>query len=192
MALAVLGGSFDPVHSGHVAMVRHVLDSVVVQKILVIPAAVSPFKSGTSALAVHRLEMARLAFQFGGQVEIDDREIRRGGPSYMVETLEELNREYPGTPLNLIIGADNVPDFSLWHRSEDILSLATVLVLGRHGHPEKLPDSPASSFVYLKGFDQRVSSTVIRAILANGSAVGDLIPPSVYQYIRDNDLYSET
>jgi len=114
MPLAVLGGSFDPVHCGHVEMARHVLNTGLARKILVIPAFTSPFKSGTRVSARHRLKMAHLAFPKSRTIEVDDREIRREGPSFMVDTLEELHRECPDRLLRLIIGADNVQDFFRW------------------------------------------------------------------------------
>lgn len=190
MALAVLGGSFDPVHNGHVAMARHILDLGLAQKILVIPASTSPFKKGTTAPAEDRLIMTRLAFADCEGCEVDDQEIRRGGSSYMIETLEELKKEHPIRSLRLLIGADNVADFFSWHRAEDILSLAEILVLGRHGHQMKQPGKYSSSFIPAPGFDQRVSSSEIRAILAAGRPVDDLVPAAVLQHIRKYDLYS--
>ena len=190
MTLAVLGGSFDPVHSGHVAMARHVLEKGLAQKVLVVPAALSPFKTSTAAPNEDRLEMVRLAFRAHEGCEIDDREIRRQGPSFMIDTLEELHGENPGRDLRLVIGADNVPDFSRWHRATDILTMAKILILGRQGHQENYSEYPASQFIFSPGFDQRVSSTEIRAILADGGPVGDLLPAAVYRHIQDNKLYS--
>ena len=190
MPLAVLGGSFDPVHCGHVAMANHVLQCGLARDVLVIPAFNSPFKSGTGASAEDRLEMVRQAFETCPNCSVDDREVRRGGTSYMVETLEELQHQNPDRSLRLIIGADNVADFPQWKRSADILKIAKILVLGRHGNAEKISGALSASFIVAPAFDQRVSSTEIRAILAAGQPVAGLLPSAVIRHIRKNDLYN--
>jgi nicotinate-nucleotide adenylyltransferase len=189
MPLAVLGGSFDPVHCGHVEMARHILEHDLARDVLVIPAYNSPLKTKTSASAKHRLAMARLAFSDNPNCQVDEREILRGGPSFMIETLEQLHRQYPDRSLRLIMGADNVTDFSLWHRYRDILALVRVLVLGRGDHQDHFSDDSHSSFIAVPGFDQRVSSTEIRAILASGQSAGDLLPAGVAGYIQSSGLY---
>lgn len=189
MPLAVLGGSFDPVHCGHVAMARHILDAGLAREVRVIPACNSPFKTGAVVTAEDRLAMVRLAFAACSDCIVDGREIKRGGPSYMVETLEELHNEFPERKLRLIIGADNVAEFSRWHRSSDLLSLARVLVLERPGQVQNELDHLSSSFIVVSGFDQRVSSSEIRAILAAGQTPGEFVPPEVAEYIRDKSLY---
>ncbi len=189
MELAVLGGSFDPVHNGHVAMAQYVLENDLASKVLVIPAFRSPFKPESAASSLDRMKMANLAFAHCGQVRVDDLEIRRGGSSYMVETLEELHRLNPQSCLRLIFGADNVDDFFQWEKPEKILSLAKILVLGRHGHSMKIPPRHRDSFLLYPDFDQRMSSTEIRVMLAAGDPVGDFLPPAVANYIQANGLY---
>ncbi len=189
MPLAILGGSFDPVHCGHVEMAKHVLDNRFASEVLVIPAFISPFKATVGASAQDRLDMVRLAFANCSHIEVDDREIRRGGSSFMIETLEELQQENPDRSLRLILGADNLSGFPQWHRAGKILDLAQVLVLGRHGHKADFLGPLPPSFISVPGFDQRVSSTEIRAILAAGSTADDLLPVAVERHIRDNGLY---
>ena len=189
MPLAVLGGSFDPVHSGHVEMARHVLKCGLARNILIIPASHSPFKKSASTADSHRLAMTRLAFSGDEFCTVDDREIIRGGDTYMVETLESLKGEHPNRQLRLIIGQDNVADFTRWHRFQDILNIAQVLVLGRQRLDATLPDELPPSFIPVPGFDQRVSSTEIRAILASGQPANDLLPEGVQQYIQAQGLY---
>lgn len=189
MALAVLGGSFDPVHNGHVAMARHVLDLDLAQEVMVVPAGRSPFKDCSTAESKHRLAMARLAFADFPQTRVNDLELLRPGPSYMVETLEELAKIHPECSLKLIIGADNVGDFFQWQRAADILDLARVLVLGRQGQGPQLPDELSSSFQLVPDFDQRVSSTEIRVMLASGKSVAHLVPATVLAYLTQYNLY---
>ncbi len=189
MELAVLGGSLDPVHNGHVALAEFALAKELVSQILVIPAFRSPFKSDSAASAQDRLKMAHLAFDPFDQIEVDDLEIRRGGSSFMVETLQELQRLNPGSALRLILGADTLAGFFQWEKPEKILSLAKILVLGRHGHALNIPELHRDSFLLHPEFDQRVSSSEIRVMLAAGDPVGDLLPPAVARYIQTNGLY---
>ena len=200
MIRGVLGGSFDPVHNGHVAMARYVLDHNLVQSLHIVPAYISPFKTSTSADALQRLNMARLAFLDLPEVVVDNREITRSEPSYTVETLEGLALEYPDDQLLLVIGADNVPGLAGWKDPQRIGALATVAVLARSR--EEVPDQlsapplpPGLRIQYHDDFDQPVSSSRIRAIL--GGAGGDreslseFLPPAVASYIFRNQLYRD-
>ncbi len=189
MPLAVLGGSFDPVHNAHVAMARHVLDRELAHEVFIVPAGRSPFKDRVTVDGDHRLAMVQLAFAKIPQTRVKNLELLRPGPSYMVETLEELAKAHPGRELKLIIGADNVEDFFQWQRARDILDLARILVLGRQDHPTRLPAEFLSSFQLVPDFDQRVSSTEIRVMLASGKSVAHLVPATVLAYLQKNDLY---
>lgn len=200
MIRGVLGGSFDPVHNGHVAMARYFLERDLVHCVHVVPAFNSPFKTGTSADALQRLTMVRLAFLEVEGVVVDNREITRSGPSYTVDTLESLAAEYPDDQLLLIIGADNLPGLSGWKNPLRIGDLATIAVLARPGDASTSPDvdKPLPSELrvqYHDDFDEPVSSTRIRAILSCGSAdqedPADFLPPAVSRYILRNQLYRD-
>ncbi len=189
MPLAVLGGSFDPVHCGHVEMAQHVLKHGLARDVLIVPASRSPFKSHPGTSDEHRLAMLRLAFSSCENCRIDQRELLRGGASYMVETLEELRAEFPNRKLRLIIGGDNVAGFSDWHRYQDILKIARIIVLGRQDHSMNVSRELQPFFISASDFDQRVSSTEIRAILADGGPASDLLPVGVMKYIHRQGLY---
>lgn len=189
MGIGVLGGSFDPVHRGHVAMARHALASSFVREVLVVPARLSPYKERSGASPDERLAMARLAFHDLAQCRVDDLELQRPHPSYMVDTLDQLRARHPGRKFYLIIGADNVAGFSGWRQAPRILEMAEVLVLGRHGHPAGGAALPSDRFHWLAGFDERVSSREIRAMLAEGVLPGSLLDPAVSRFIVENALY---
>lgn len=200
MIRGVLGGSFDPVHNGHVAMARYFLDRDLVQRLHIVPARLSPHKTHTSANPLQRLNMVRLAFLDLPGVVVDNREIIRPGPSYTVDTLESLAVEHPDDQLLLIVGQDNVSGFAHWKDPRRIASLATVAVLARpaaepSNNPPDLPPDLGLRQQIFHDFDHPVSSTQIRAILEDSkTADGDLadcVPAPVAEYILRNQLYRD-
>ncbi len=208
MIRGILGGSFDPVHGGHVAMARHVLERGLVQRVHVIPARLSPHKDSCGAPEAHRLAMVRLAFApagdeamvdvFQDHVIIDELELSRPGPSFTVDTLEQLKQRYPGDELVLIMGDDSLASLPRWKDLPRLARLARVLVLARDftgGAPSVLPEGldPRLNITRVSDFDHPVSSTGIRAILDGGgearAGLQGLLPPSVLAYIDRHQLY---
>ncbi len=133
--------------------------------------------------------MVRLAFGHNSDIQVDDLEIRRQGPSYMFETLEKLQDANPNCSLHLVVGADNVGGFFQWEQPLKILDLAKVLVLGRQGSAMVIPAEQEDSFLLHPEFDMRMSSTEIRVMLAEEGSASDFLPPAVAQYIQTNELY---
>ncbi|MCP4293475.1 MAG: nicotinate (nicotinamide) nucleotide adenylyltransferase [bacterium] len=192
MKLAILGGSFDPVHVGHVAMVEFILEHTHIDRVLVVPASCSPFKNQSVTAPEHRLEMVRLAFSHLKDCQISDLEVRRGGPSYMIDTLEFLQKVPPVPEISLIVGQDNLEDFFKWHRVDDVLALAEILVLGRQvgtSQTVNIPDSHKHRFHFFLEFDRRVSSTEIRVMLDSDELADGQLSPAVRQYIKKHSLY---
>lgn len=196
MRLGILGGSFDPVHRGHRQMARFVLETDLVDQVMVIPANLSPFKDRTVASAENRLAMTRLAFADCDRCLVDDMDLQRPGPSYMVDTLALLRERRPADTLHLIIGADNLAGLPRWHRAEEILEQARVLVLGRDGLENHQLENRQlevrqleDRFRFLPEFDERVSSREIRAMLAAGEVPADKLDPAVIRYIAAHALY---
>ena len=194
MLRAMLGGSFDPVHLGHLAMAAHMLDKDLADFLLIVPAWRSPYKFANSAAPADRLEMARLAFAGLEKVRVDDREIARGSVSYTVESLEELVREFPEDRIRLVIGEDNLAGFSGWREPERIQELADIVIYPRDG---RLPTIEAigragldpQRVIPVTDFDHPVSSTSVRAILAKGNLPEDQLPRAVAAYITARKLY---
>ena len=189
MIRALLGGTYDPVHSGHQALVARLLDGGLAQQVTVVPARISPHKDANQAPDADRLAMVRLAFADEPLVTVDPRELSRPGPSYTFDTLGELIAEYPDDQWRLVIGADHLASFGTWHRAKELLESATLLVFARDGRAGPLPEGiPADRVELIPDFDVPLSSTRIRAMLAAGRDPADL-PAAVLAHIRARGLY---
>ena len=175
--IGVFGGAFDPPHAAHVLAVAYALCCARVDKVVVIPCAQHPFDKDMSPFEA-RLEMTRVAFRpFAPVVEVSDIERHLPGPSYTVNTLENLHRLYPEAGLVLIIGSDNRKSFHKWRDHERILQLAELFVVGRgEGDDFYLPP---------------ISSTMIREAIRQRKDVSGLIPSGVMAVIRKYGLYQE-
>lgn len=190
MIRALFGGSFDPVHNGHLAIVEHLLRSGTAEHVTVVPAALSPFKDGSSAAADQRLAMVQLAFAGRAGVTIDDREIRRQGRSYTIDTLRALVAEHPDDRWRLVIGADHLPLLAGWRSAADLVGLSEVVVMPRSGLRTELPDgADPARFILVDDFEEPVSSSAIRAMLAAGSVPAAELPAPVARHIREHALY---
>lgn len=187
--LGILGGTFDPVHCGHLLLARYVLEALRLDRVLFVPAAAPPHKSEVPTPPGHRWRMVRAAVEGHDRLEASDLELRRPGVSYTVDTLRRLRDERPHDERFLIIGADNVPELDGWHDPEGILELATV-VAGTRVEAEALPAGAFSNRVERVDtpvFD--ISSTEIRRRVRAGLPVRCLVPEAVERYIADHGLY---
>jgi nicotinate-nucleotide adenylyltransferase len=199
MIRALLGGSFDPVHEGHVAMARHVLSKGLADMVHVVPAWLSPHKNQSAASVAHRLAMVRLAFPDSPDLQIDTWEIDRGESCFTVDTMRALQKIHAGDDWLLVVGADNLANFDQWHQPDALQRLARIAVLGRGGHEMSPAVVQAKSLMAERvlsepGFDQPVSSTAVRAMLRAGPAsakqlVAGGIPAAVARYIVTHKLY---
>lgn len=193
MIRAVFGGSFDPAHNGHLKALLAIRARGLAQVIHVVPAWRSPHKSGNSESAEHRLEMARLAFGGRPGIRVESLEVERGEPSYSADTLAALKTRHPGDEFRLVLGADQLKCFASWHRPDEILAAADLIVLARQsGSLEVLCDRAGvsrSSCHLLADFDEPVSASAIRARLAAGQDASDWLDPAVGDYIQRHGLY---
>ena len=192
--LGLLGGTFDPVHRGHLALAEYAWHRLSLDRVWFIPSASPPHKrSVTMAPADVRFEMAEAAVRpLVPRFVAVDIELRRRGPSFTVQTLRQIREHMPPeTELYWIIGRDNVADIPKWHMPEEIVRLATVVSGGRPGSrvPDDLPQWLASRLVNLDGPDMPVSSTRIRDQIARGVLDKDAIPEAVGQIIAREGLY---
>jgi nicotinate-nucleotide adenylyltransferase len=185
--IALFGGSFDPVHVGHLIAAQAAADLLDLDQVLLTPANEQPFKQGRLyASPAQRLAMLRAAVATDHRLVADDREIRRAGRSYTVDTVCSLHDDFPGDQLFLLIGSDAAVDFPAWKEGDTIARLATVVVLTRPGVPEPIHEMIAQTVV-VPAVD--VSATEIRARCARGASIRYLVPPAVRDYIADNGLY---
>lgn len=185
MRLGILGGSFDPVHHGHLALARCCRDQAKLDEVWLMPTAVQPFKQrGPIAADEDRLAMLRLATRGNRGLVVSSLEIARGGVSYTVDTLRAIAEEHSGAELYLLMGADTLADLPNWREPDAVLSLAKPLVVQRPG--ETTPETDAQ-IVEMPAMD--LSSSEIRRRIAAGESIKGMTPDSVDEYVRQNGLY---
>lgn len=200
MRIGVFGGTFDPVHNGHLALAEAALSAFALDRVLFVPGHVTPFKIGRgTAPDADRLAMLRLAIADHPRFDISTIELDRGGVSYTVDTLEALRAAHPDDELWFLIGLDSLLTLGHWHRSHDILRLATVGTLLRPGSAlpaGNLPGFSAEESAALRahvanGDCPDISSSSIRLSLRErGTAEG--LPPAVLSHIHTHHLYGNT
>ncbi len=195
--VGIMGGTFDPVHYGHLRLAEHIREEFGLEGILFMPAGSPPHKRGTGILpARHRLEMTRLAIAGNPSFRLHRHEIAKKGYSYTVETLEALRAEGMGE-LALIVGADSLLQMGQWHQPGGILTRAVILVAPRPGVERAATDKAVRELTALHGGDIRISdatamphaSTDIRERVAAGKSIRYLVPEPVRDYIEKNGLY---
>jgi nicotinate-nucleotide adenylyltransferase len=192
--LGVFGGAFDPPHLAHRALASAALEQLALDALHVLPTGQAWHKSRPLTDAPHRLAMSRLAFEGLGPVVMDDREIRRGGPSYTLDTLRELHAEFPQAELYLVMGKDQADVLPTWRNWQDILALASICVADRDlmtGQETRFvpPPEMAGRFRKLQMPAMDISATGIRARVAGGQGIAPLVSPAVASYIETNHLY---
>jgi nicotinate-nucleotide adenylyltransferase len=187
--IGLFGGSFDPVHLGHLLVAQAACEEAGLQRLFFIPAAQSPFKPATMpTLPVERLRLLRLALAGKSNYEIDDQETRRGGVSYTIDTVRDYVRRFPGAELFYLIGADHVPSLPKWRESAELARLVKFLVIPRPGQAEAAFAPPFQGRA-LKGFPLGVSASEIRARVKAGLSIDYLVAPAVAEAIRNYRLY---
>ena len=190
MRIGVLGGTFDPPHVGHLLAAVDAFEALSLDKLIFVPAAAQPLKTGAPALASarDRLEMVRRAVGDDLRFEVSEAEIARGGLSYTVETLEVLAREQPGAELVFILGMDALSSFDEWKSPDRILELASLAVLARSGDNGLSADVRSGvTVVGTRRID--ISSSEIRQRIAGGKSIRGFVAESVEAYISAENLY---
>lgn len=191
-AIGLFGGTFDPIHYGHLRAAYEVHERFALQEIRFIPCYMPVLKKNPLANPQHRLAMLQLALQDLPFAKIDTRELERNTPSYTVTTLESLRQELPDQKLYFIIGSDAFAHFTSWRQWPRILALADILVLKRPGHPLMMPDIPstaAKQIIVQEITGLEISSTQIRQLLAANQNPRFLLPDNVLNYIKTHHLY---
>ncbi len=184
--MLLFGGTFDPVHNGHVMMLECALAELQPNSVKVLPVG-NPWQKGRLpyAAAADRLAMLKLAMP---NVDVDGRELSRAGPTYTVDTLREIHREQSAATLYWLIGSDSFSRLDSWHDASVLATLATFVVV-RRANEVLVP--PTGKFCYqtLDCSPPPVSSTTIRAKLARGESIVGLVPNSICDYIQQHQLY---
>jgi nicotinate-nucleotide adenylyltransferase len=188
------GGTFNPIHHGHLICARAAAEALGAKTVVVIPTGLPGHKAGDEQIAGarDRLEMCRLAIADSKGFELDDREIRRGGASYTIDTARELKRE-GWNEVHWIIGADAVSGLTKWHEAEKLLDEVRFIVMGRPGWKFELDSLPKGlqrlRAVAVEVPQVEISATEIRRRVKAGLGIEYLCPEEVSGYIRDRGLY---
>jgi nicotinate-nucleotide adenylyltransferase len=187
--IGILGGTFDPPHVGHLIAAQDTFEALSLDRLIFIPARVPPHKqSETVTPAEIRLQMVRLAIADDRRFEVSDVELRRTGPSFTIDTLRELKAAHPEDELFLLIGVDQVREFSTWREPEAVLRCAKVVMLTRRGIEEVPQSDIVHRIVPVTRVD--VSSTLVRERAHAGQAIRYLVPEAVEKVIAAAGLYS--
>ena len=200
MRLGLFGGSFDPVHLGHLALARCCQQQAELDEVWFIPAAQQPLKhSGPVATDTERLEMLTLATADEPTWQVSQLEIDRGGVSYTVDTLRQLSKAVPTAELFFMMGADALHDLPSWYEPAEICRMAMPLVVARAGEPPLnfdvlLSVCPPERVDAIRAAqitmpDTPIASSTIREMLSRGDDVRDLLPNAVFEYVDAKRLY---
>jgi len=201
MKIAMFGGSFNPIHTGHVMLVKAFAEALELDKVLLMPPYENPHRHKQKDVSVtteQKLEMCRLAIQDMPFAEVSDIEIKRQGTSFTYMTLEELSEIYPVAELFLITGADNFMKIHRWRKPDIIFRLATICGVPRNNNDisdlkkqaEYLHTLGAKTYI-LNADIMNVSSTDVRNNIALGKSISGMVAPEVEKYILENGLYKE-
>ena len=191
-SFGILGGTFDPPHAGHVAAAAAAWRQLGLDEVKVIPAGLAPLRAAVPlAAATHRLAMAKLAFAPCPWATIDDREVRREGVCWSVDTARELAQQFPLARRVWIVGADQLARLDRWKDIAELGRLVEFAALSREGLPLAPPPAVARliRLTILREPPVRVSSTALRAALTSGKPAGNGLPISVDAYIQEHHLY---
>lgn len=208
-SIAIYGGTFDPVHIGHLRSAIDVRSKLKVGRLFVVPSSTPPHRQRPSVTPEVRLEMLRLSVADLAGIEVDDREINRSGMSYSIDTLAEFRSEYPTWRIYFILGADAFSLLHTWHRWQELTNFAHLVVLERPGSSSPQPTDPVlewlsdkeisavSAFgaetngrvLRLKLVQWQVSATDIRERCRTGQSIDLLVPKAVQSFIDEHKLY---
>ena len=198
MRLGIFGGTFDPIHNGHLIVAERVRTEMRLDQVIFIPAGQPWFKEGQTVTdAKHRLEMTRLAVADNPRFAVSDMEIRRDGPTYTVDTLAELRGEMgDGAEFYFILGIDALNELHRWRRPRDVLDLATVVGVTRPGAEtvdraalDSIREGASDEVVIVGGPLVDISAADVRRRMANGLSVHGMLLGVVEEYIERNSLY---
>jgi nicotinate-nucleotide adenylyltransferase len=192
MKTALFGGTFNPIHNGHLIVAEHMRSALSIDTVMFIPSYITPHKqAGEEIVSEHRLEMVRLATHGSAHFRCSDIEINKNEISYTIDTVEELMLRNPNDTMYLIIGMDNYLTFHHWKNPNEILSKIRVVVMNRPHHQKQLNEAIGTKniiFIDVPNID--ISSTEIRKRVQEGKSVSQMVPPAVDDYIRNNGLYT--
>lgn len=182
--IAIVGGTFDPIHNGHLQVITEVAKKF--EKVIVIPTGNpwlkdhTPFASGEQRVAMAQIAINSL--NLGEKIQVSAIEVKRSGPSYAIDTVNELSKTYPDARFTLVLGSDAASNLNKWHRSDELQKFVDVLVVRR-------PGVYTSSFAEIEVSAPDLSSTQIRDKVANSQDISEFVTPTVASFIKEHHLY---
>jgi len=207
--IGILGGTFDPIHHGHLRCAQELLQDLPLAEVRLIPCHIPPHRAAPHASALQRLRMLQAAVQGVPGLRVDDRELSREGPSYTVDTLHGLRDQFGATPLCLIVGMDAFSSLDSWHRWQELIGLAHIVVAHRPGwqapktgavaglldrhvvqNATELRVRPAGCILPWSITALDISASAIRAQVAAGKSPRFLVPEAVARFIAEESLYA--
>jgi nicotinate-nucleotide adenylyltransferase len=204
-AIGILGGTFDPIHNGHLYIANSVAEQLSIPTIKFIPCYQPVHRPPTQASVTDRIAMLELALAGHPQFEMDRREIERKGPSYMIDTLKSLRQDYPNSPLNLLLGADAFENITSWKSWAELLDYANFIVVSRLNIAMNMPHPSLKNQITLDPQDLlqtvhgqvykfeiepcKISATQVREAIKNQKDVSTLVPKDVADFIDEKHLY---
>lgn len=208
-AIGFLGGTFDPIHFGHLRPALEISEALSLQQLFLMPNHIAPHKEKSHCSAQQRSEMVKLAIQHQPKIQIDNRELERNKPSYTIDTLKELKAQYPTTPLCFIMGMDSLITFDSWFHWQEILDYCHLIISQRPGwhgqfnstvqdivnrctttNIQDLHQSQCGKIYFQTTSQFDISSTKIRQFLNKKQSIDYLVPQAVSDYIKQHQLYT--
>lgn len=191
-SIGIMGGTFDPIHHGHLVAASEVMDVFHLDQVVFVPAAVQPFKNGRRMTsAEHRYLMTVVATASNPRFTVSRVDIDRGGTTYTIDTLRDLQVEYPNTDFFFITGADALAQIAQWKNAEELFTMAHFIGVTRPGHVLDSSGLPRHAVSLVEVPAMAISSTDCRRRVAQGKPVWYLVPDGVVQYINKYDLYDQ-
>lgn len=196
--IGILGGTFDPFHTGHLCIARSALETGGMEKVILMPAKVSPFKVGREMAGEEdRLAMAGLAAELSPDIEVSRLEVEAEGVSYTFRTLTTLHKMHPYDRYWLIVGSDQFLNLESWYKGKDILESFQVILASRPGYMEseieqkiqRYTDTYGTAVRVLKEEMPDISSTMIKEKIKSGDSITGLVPDKIEKYINEHGLY---